>query len=792
MKYLFSIITLLFFCAGAFCQNLVKDPGFELQTDTNLTDCFGGIDTATLQSSQGFFRYPKNLKYWHSPAYALSGYAPNNCPKLKNAWGPQSPYEGKAKAKLTVYAYGYAHQIPWQDERKNVRSYLQTQLINKLKKNTKYKVSFYVSPTYTLRDTSYTFYYASSNIAALLSTDRPTAFNNPNVDTNVVIHRNPQIKNHPDSILEDTSKWHKVCGIFQAEGGEEWLTLGNFLPDSSTTLRALNIPSDSGIFFKHSWYYIDLVTVEPIKNINPNGSRDTVVCTPNGLTKSLTARSGASFYHWSTGDTTASIVVDSIGTYWLNADYGCGLESDTFKIILQDSLSLQLGADTSLCESVDSIQINAPLGFNEYRWNTGDTTANIWVKQSGIYKVEAAYLCDTLYDSIQVIFNPKPPPPIVSDTGFCLGDTVQLSAKGQNLFWYDSLQDQSPKTTAPWLYNSSVETKQFWVSQSINNCESDLTTFTVNTEEPTAAYLGSDTVLCGIDNFEIGQTAKNSWRYLWNTGDTTAKINVSKSGTYWLQVSNFCNTSSDTIQIDFNPIPSSPQVQNLSYCDTVLLNTDSLKVKGQNLLWYSSASDNLGKANAPIPQPLVTGDYRFFVSQTVKGCESKKASFELTIVSKPRPTLTRDTTICEGESIQLDAYFPAASYQWSTGDTTASVSVDRSGVYVVSLGNQCGITIDSISLEFEDCETKIFIPNAFSPNGDGVNDVFSPKGENYTVMQISIFNRWGEQIYQTNTSFWDGRINEQKVQEGIYIYLITYQDAAGQQKHLKGTLSILY
>jgi gliding motility-associated-like protein len=785
------IIISIFFSSSVFSQNLVPDPGFELQTDTNLIGCFGGIDTATLQSSQNFFRYPKNLQYWHSPAYALSGYSHNNCTKLKEAWGVQAPLEGLAKAKITVYAYGYAPQVPG-SERKNVRSYLQTQLISKLKKNTKYKVSFYVSPTFTLRDTTDTFYYASSNIAALLSVDRPTAFNNPNVDTNVVIHRNPQVKNHPDSILDDTSKWYRVCGIFQAEGGEEWLTIGNFLSDSNTTLKVLTTPSDSGIFFKHSWYYIDYVTVEAINNINPSAGHDTLICDTNAFTKTLTARSGANFYNWSTGDTTESITVDSIGTYWLETDYGCGVESDTLKIILQDSLSLQLGADTTLCETVDSIQISAPLGFNQYRWNTGDSTTSIWAKQSGIYTLEAAYLCDTLQDSIKVTFNPKPPPPLVSDTGFCLGDTVQLNAQGQNLLWHDSIQDQSPKTSPPWLYNSSVGTKQFWVSQSINNCESDLAQFTVKTEKPTSVLLGSDTILCGADSLEIGQATDSSWKYLWNTGDTTSKVNAKNSGEYWLQASNLCNTSSDTVQVNFNPIPSPPLVQNLTYCDTVSLNIDSLKISGQNLLWYKSINDSLGKTNAPIPQALEAGTYRFFVSQTINSCESEIATFELTVLSKPKLALIQNKTLCEGEVIKLDAYFPTATYQWSTGDTTASITIDSSGVYAVSLSNQCGIAQDSVHLDFENCETKIFVPNVFSPNGDGINDIFQPEGENFQLTQMQIYNRWGEQIYRSNIPYWDGRIKGKKAQTGVYFYLISYYDAIGEQKQLKGTVSLVY
>lgn len=778
-------------------QNLVSDPGFETTRDTNV--CFGGIDTSVANQTSSYFRFPKVLKYWHSPSYGLSGYVNQEC--LRNhpgsvtgdpafEWGAKNPLEGDAYAQIVCYLGNVGANSDTLIN--NTRTYVQTRLLKPLKQGAHYKVSFFVSPTYNVKPSDDNYYYAISNFGAYLSANRPTRFNNPNLDTNTVIRVNPQIQNHSDSILSDTSRWYKICGVFQASGSEEWLTIGNFSPDTATNLQLLHSASVSGIVTFASYYFIDLVSVEEINNINPSESNDTVVCSTNSFTKTLTARSGANFYNWSTGDTTENITVDSVGTYWLEADYGCGVESDTFKIILQDSLSLQLGADTSLCETVDSIQINAPLSFNRYRWSTGDTTASIWAKQSGTYTLEAAYLCDTLQDSIKVTFNPQPPPPLISDTGFCLGDTIQLNAQGQNLLWYDSIQDQSPKTSAPWLYNTSVRTKQFWVSQSINNCESDLTSFIVKTEKPTSVFLGSDTTLCGEDSLEIGQAIDSSWKYLWNTGDTTSKIYAKNSGIYWLRASNLCNTSSDTVQVNFNPIPSPPQVQNLSYCDTVSLNTDSLKVNGQNLLWYKSTSDSLGKTNAPIPQALEAGTYRFFVSQTINSCESEKVSFELTVLSKPELSLIPNQTLCEGEMIQLNTYFPTATYQWNTGDTTANISVTRTGTYAVSLSNQCGTTQDSVQLNFENCETKIFIPNVFSPNGDGINDIFQPEGENFQLTQMQIYNRWGEQIYRSNTPYWDGRIKGKKAQTGVYFYLISYKDASGVQKQLKGTVSVVY
>jgi gliding motility-associated-like protein len=74
-------------------------------------------------------------------------------------------------------------------------------------------------------------------------------------------------------------------------------------------------------------------------------------------------------------------------------------------------------------------------------------------------------------------------------------------------------------------------------------------------------------------------------------------------------------------------------------------------------------------------------------------------------------------------------------------------------------------------------ETTFYLPNSFTPNGDGINDVFLPRGENFSDFEISIFNRWGQSIYQsTDTAGWNGGLNGYYVPDGVYSYVVTYRD----------------
>ena len=779
-------------------QNLVSDPGFEMIRDT--TFCFGGIDTSVANQTSIFFRFPKVLKYWHSPSYVLAGYVNFECRKthpangnVANDFGSKKPFEGDGIAQLFCFLGSIdANSDSTFDNR---RAYIQTRLTNTLKKNTYYKVIFHASPTYHVRLSDDWNHYAISNLGAYLSNERPTRFNNPysfnNSEKNTVIQVNPQIQNHSDSLLSDTSSWYKICGIFKAEGGEKWLTIGNFSTDSATNLQLIHSASASGRVIVSSMYYIDLVSVEEV-TLFPNEtiSKDTVVCKGSLFTKTLRARPGASYYQWSTGDSSSSITVDSIGIYWLNADYGCGLETDTFRIVEQAALSLNLGADIEICEDADSVKITAPLGFNQYLWSTGDSLNEIRVKQSGIYTLMAVYLCDTLFDTITVSVKNKPLPPLVSDTGFCLNASVQLNANGQNLLWYDSLEDSSPKQTSPTYLNGQLGKKRFFVSQTINGCESDVASFIVLTEAPTNENLENDTILCSVDSLVIGSPYHQGWKYRWNTSDTTSFITVSNSGLYRLQVSNYCKSSIDSIRVDFNTTPQPPIVQDLTFCKTDIITIESLKVKGANLKWYASESAN-GSSNVPdFSFSSNVGQHDFYVSQTVGGCEGKKSHFTINIIQKPEVNIVSDTLLCDGEQLLLDVFSEKASYKWNTGATSSSILITTPGLFIVEVIHSCGVIKTESKVAFEVCETNVFMPNAFSPNGDGKNDTFFPEGKNFEIIYFQVFNRWGELIYN-HPSPWDGKHNGQIVQTGTYVYYIEYKNFKGETQYLKDTFTIL-
>ncbi len=150
-----------------------------------------------------------------------------------------------------------------------------------------------------------------------------------------------------------------------------------------------------------------------------------------------------------------------------------------------------------------------------------------------------------------------------------------------------------------------------------------------------------------------------------------------------------------------------------------------------------------------------------------------------------------DQPLCAGDQLQLDAGAGGSSYLWNTGATTSSITVTAPGIYwVAKYSGACPVT-DTIELTSSGCNNpaipvadgELYIPNSFSPNGDGINDLFGAKGENISNFEMNIYNRWGEHIFSSYaiSDQWDGKYNKQTAPEGVYVYTLNYQN--GSRKH---------
>ena len=154
--------------------------------------------------------------------------------------------------------------------------------------------------------------------------------------------------------------------------------------------------------------------------------------------------------------------------------------------------------------------------------------------------------------------------------------------------------------------------------------------------------------------------------------------------------------------------------------------------------------------------------------------------------------LGNDTTLCEGENLALDASALNATYLWQDGSVSANYIVSSPGIYRVTVSTRVCSVSDTINVNFKKCPGFLYIPNAFTPNGDGKNDLFKVPGD-LNELRMEIYNRWGELLFRTVTGSdgWDGTFKGTDQPIGTYIYFVRYKDQQNILKELKGTITLL-
>lgn len=177
------------------------------------------------------------------------------------------------------------------------------------------------------------------------------------------------------------------------------------------------------------------------------------------------------------------------------------------------------------------------------------------------------------------------------------------------------------------------------------------------------------------------------------------------------------------------------------------------------------------------------------------GCTTSDSIY-ISYRNKPEVFLGNDTVINPNTSLLLDAGQGMQEYYWHDGSTDRYYTAKDEGIYWVNVWDGYCYNSDTIVIA-HDCEAKIFVPNAFTPNNDGLNDEFHIVSENIHRYRIRIFSRWGDLVFESNDidEGWEGSNDKGIVPQGSYIYIIDYRSnctlGKNKQGQIKGTITLL-
>jgi len=411
---------------------------------------------------------------------------------------------------------------------------------------------------------------------------------------------------------------------------------------------------------------------------------------------------------------------------------------------------------------------------------------------------------DTVYLSIQDYNQPNVT--AFGDTTIC-GDSVFISAIAQyGIPPYQYLWSNGLGTTASHLV-MPLNTTNYKINI-VDACGKTASDSVLIQVDCAFVDAGPDTAIC-IGGTAV-LTATGAVQYQWNTGQNTASISVSPSitTTYVITGYNISGfTDTDSVTVFVNPLPivtatSTPA----TICPGA---TSQLQAGGAyTYVWSSNIPDISLNGQYNLPNPLVSP--LASTVYTVKGTDTNScvntANTPVNISPLPTPMILINPNPVSVFSPNVHIYdgsISSTSWFWDLGDGNTSTDADfyhtysdlDTGRYLVRLtvSNVFGCIDSTSKWAIVRPDGTFYIPNAFSPNGDGFNDIFKAYGMNVHEFEMYIYDRWGKVIFNTKNidEGWNGKYANELLPTGVYAYAIFYIDAVGIKKKVSGSITLI-
>ncbi len=337
-------------------------------------------------------------------------------------------------------------------------------------------------------------------------------------------------------------------------------------------------------------------------------------------------------------------------------------------------------------------------------------------------------------------------------------------------------------------------------------------------DAPQASILTPDTAICFGSSITLAVNGGNNLAYSWTPATGVSDVNAKnpvvspQANTTYSLTANLpnsgCTPVTDAVTINVIPAPQLVDAgDEINICINTPIQFDPNVLPDDpsfHYLWSGPLSYTSSVKNADISAPQVDNSGWYRLAVNAPGCPPVTDSVYVNIViTPPLPQVVSPVKYCLEERKPLQAQ--GLGLLWYTDEFGGIGSKQMPEVNSSTEGTQ----VFYVSQSYGDCESgrvkitavverccgdNFFVPNAFSPNGDGRNDVFElPLDINSKLMQLSIYNRWGQRVYQqfSNTRPWDGTFAGQPLPSGTYFYDITVSCKDGRLVHRKGDLVLI-
>jgi gliding motility-associated-like protein len=491
----------------------------------------------------------------------------------------------------------------------------------------------------------------------------------------------------------------------------------------------------------------------------------------------------------SQSDSAITVQFQSPGNYKISASLlsSCYPKKDSVMVLVKPARPpVKLGSDTSLCPG-NSLVLRAGPEFISYAWQDGTTDSVLTASAPGLYWVSVSDSCgNTSSDTIRIQATASIPVSIGPDRSKCNQDTLHLNAPVGflNYSWSNNYTISSLSTQTITV-NPSTNTDYYLKAEKTSGCFAfDTIRITVYQSPP--VDLGLDLSICSGDSAVIA--ARDGFaRYQWSNGENANRLTVKTAGSYSVVATTFEGCKSfDTVKL-VNVFPN--PVVRLDHNNSLCTGASRLLDAGP----FSSFRWNVGSTGQTISINKM-GTYAVEVMDH-NGCRGTDTTVITTLLPLPIQFLPSDTAICSYGSLTLKANTAYKTYLWSTNALGSSITINQPGLYWLQVkdGNDCEGK-DSIVVSPKECMKGLYVPTAFSPNGDRKNEVFRPMlFGNVKHYQFTVYNRWGQVIYQTTEpgKGWNGSYGGSTQDSNVFVWTCSYQLEGDALKTERGTVLLI-
>lgn len=556
---------------------------------------------------------------------------------------------------------------------------------------------------------------------------------------------------------------------------------------------------------------VDSIIVTVIKYPIINISSNTQICKGDTITLNAQSNGTGNTYSWSPNiniSNTSSAIVDVWPSesryYYCTITSSCFTNRDSVWVEVFQPQKVIASNDTVICQGNTAL-LTAYASLNPI-WLNNPTLTVINTTQANATPISPTYYYATGLDanncvnrdSVRVSFFPIPELTISNDTAICFQSSTSIEATGGTSYSWTPVNSLSNSTVSNPIATPLQPTNYIVNIGYGQNCFLNQDVFVDLLYLPFPVL--PDTVFScyGIPK-EI--TAQGADSYIWTPADY---LNVSTGPTvvttppdtfvYLVEFTNVCGTVSEDVVV----VPVKPDVN--AFNDTIICPYQSAYLYatgGLSYTWSPSSSLNISTSSSVVSKPSIPTNY-LVVGNDQYGCIDSAFVF-VDLFPLPYIKASPDAYLLEGDVVQLSATSSTdGPYIWSPSEYLSCVNCDSPIAsppveyhYVVSYTDENGCSdSDDVWVFFD---ALVWVPNTFTPNGSGTNDVFKVKGGNVQDLKLYIYNRWGELVKTLHgiDDYWDGTYNDVVCQDGTYTWKMTYKDLRGSREELVGHVNLV-